>query len=194
MFKNPYVVHCITVEDFQEDSYTVKGSNNLAINISESLKKSIMANNNVYILPKKLPYFKISDKVILICKKTKYDNVYGVISLFNLSKNIRFKRSDLLLIFQGFLPLIPLQFLIAITVMFAPRSAKNNAGLFFLAAFLFIFFFVIKDILHHRKAIKLASNIQNNIQEQSKVNKLLSSYRGDTHMMNNFCQGSSCNV
>ncbi|AFL68550.1 hypothetical protein [Sulfurospirillum barnesii] len=187
MFKNPYIVHCITVEDFQEDSYMVKGSNNLAINVSESFKKSIMANNNVYILPKKLPYFKIGDKVILICKKTKYDNVYGVVSLLNLSKNIRFKRSDLLLIFQGFLPLIPLQFLIAITVMFAPRSAKNNAGLFFLTAFLFIFFFVIKDILHHRKAIKLASNIQNNIQEQSKVNKLLSSYRGNTHIMNNFC-------
>lgn len=194
MFKNPYVVHCVTVEDFQEDSYTVKGSNNLAINVSESTKKSIMASNNVYILPKKLSYFNIGDKVILICKKTKFNNVYGVISLWNLSKNIRFKRSDLFLIFLGFVPLIPLQFLIAITVMFAPRSAKNNAGLFFLAVFVFIFFFIVKDILHHRKATKLALNIQNNIQEPSKVEKLISSYRGDTHIMNDFCQRSSFNA
>lgn len=187
MFKNPYVVHCITVEDFQEDSHMVKGSNNLAIKVSESMKKSIMASNNVYTLPKKLPYFKIGDKVILICRKTKYNNIYAVISLFNLSNSISFKRSNLLLAFRAFLPLLPLQFLIAITVMFAPRSVKNNAGLFFLTVFLIILFFVVKDILHHRKATKLASNIQNNIQEPSKFDKLIASYRGDTHIMNNFC-------
>lgn len=190
MFKNPYIVHCITIEDFQEDSYTIKGSNNLAINVSESLKKSIMASNNVYILPKKLPYFKIGDKVILICRKTKYNNVYTVISLFNLSNSISFKRSNLLLAFRAFLPLLPLQFLIAITVMFAPRSVKNNAGLFFFMVFLIILFFVVKDILHHRKATKLALNIQKTPQEAYKVSKLLTLYCGETYIMNNFCQGS----
>lgn len=40
MFRNPYVVHCITAEDFQEETYAIK-RNSLSINVSESMKKNI---------------------------------------------------------------------------------------------------------------------------------------------------------
>jgi len=188
MFQNPYVVHCIVAEDFGEDSFIVHGSTNSTVRVSDSQKKNIIASNNVYVLPKnkKCSKLNIDDKIIVICKKTEYSNVYGVISLFDLSNGMKFTRSNFLLAFFAYAPLVPLFFLIAFVFSLSSSSAQTNAGLFFIFVFLVISFFVIKEFIYHRQAVRLALKIKRNIQDSSVIETLMSKYSGDTHIMSNF--------